>query len=647
MSRNRAPLGFAQIACMRCGSDRVIGVPCPDCGLAGRPNEVNDLVVQRKTLVSRVVANGEHSASGDSPTASDLQNWLNQFAKSLAQCINAPMSMPSALAMSATLARLNTWQSFFKQEALRPGRAEARAYAAVVENLSRLWPIYAKAMQTLDLREAQALAIDGQELLNRAAEPLTELQERERIFEPMTDFELGSALERSLACLSRLYPGQSLSQIEEIENANLRETLFLAKTPAGLGVEIGMSRALAAVFYDEQRFENNFRTSFELLVKAGPLVSEVAAQPRALSSLSDALRAQTDAFEAFTRATDEEHDSRFALRQLLRLHAEVMEECLLPVLAWFVLTLGLKTKNFDKLLEEDSTSLAASLKSSGYGHLIEGADSFMRHAASHGHSYELVGDTVNFKLRSFTESLSLPQLADKTLALFESVNSMTLALRAYLGHVDLMGSDTNLRFGGVGISNFRLASYALDQSRCKLLASEDLAQSWHFTVDTDQPSLVIASSIASIQDASDVSIVVARPGVEGFAQVPREPFDAYIAASGDLTGADLVLTTLELLEQCKDKSGYSLAGANEVRFAIGCLGIFLLDRQDRSVISHLRRLRRLVLRLELKEELADIDVIFSAFTTGKMISRSFRETLREAIDGPEPRLPTAGTVELI
>lgn len=620
---------------------------CSNCGFEGRQNEVNSLVVQRRTLVSRVEAEIVESTATNPPSATDLQAWVASFTASLADCINVPLSASSAKSMGAMLSQLDAWLSLLAQPTLRPLRAETRASAEVVRNLSQLWPSYKEALQTLDPLRAQVIAAENQTLLDGAAEPLAALREREYAFEPMNSPEVGDVLERTLACLGRLYPGQALWEIEEAEAKSLQDDLHLEQVPSGLGVELALSRAVAGVFFDEARFETNFHASFGILSEAGEMVSEVARQPRALSSLRDAFRAQSDAFEAHTRATAVDHDDRFALRQLLRLHAEVMEECLLPVLAWFALSLGLKNKSFDKVLAEDSTALAALLEKNGYAHLIEGAEGFMRHAASHGHSYELTDGQVTFRLRSFNQSLSLAEIEDKTLALFESVISMTLALRAYLVHAGLLSNDTYLSFGSAGINEFRLACYSLTNKDCKLIASQDLGNSWYFEVESQQPSLIVASSLGSTQGVAGISIIMRRPGVEGFAQVPAQLFDNYIASADTLMGENLVLTTLELLAECRDETGKTLVKPADIQFATGCLGINLLSKQDHSLIPQLRRLRKLVKRLHFDEELAQIDDVFSAFRAGTSLPQPLRRKLLEAIERPEPKLPTAGTIELV
>jgi hypothetical protein len=653
MGRVKA-IRFETIECSRCHSPRIIGAPCGECGALGRPNEVNGEVVRRRTLIERVESL-RSKRQGPPPTFSELSTWPQTFIDALSTGIKAPLERSSASTIAQRLDELDMWREALAGPQLRPEVAKKRALLEIVHSLSELWPLYARALTSLSLREAQALSSEGQRVLDSAAMPIVAHSEAENRLALLGDPESGDFFDRAVATMQRLHPGKSIAEIGSKSVLDLGALLGVQPNDPGVATQFALYRSISRVFLDESQFVATTKKAFDLLSN-DILLRRIANQPASLNSLGFAERAHFDAFRTYEAAlVSGTFDTTFLVRQLIKLYAEVLEEGFLPLAAWYLLAIGAKSSPFESLLREDATKLVEALTLNDTSNsIVIGFDKYLRHAASHGHSYRVEGDRVVFSLRSFEKTLSVAEVGDTVLALLESLASMTIALHLRMSALGVKSVTSASDREAMGLSTFRMSTFALSQYGTVISAiqNDDL---WSFQLKTEHEPFTLAASLVVLNEPVPCPVQVARvppaPSAVGarpasFCTLRRKDVLVYAQPTSERDGLQITSSLITLLFEARNETGTRLITRDDLRFAVGCAAISLLLHDDLSVIPFLRQFKKYATDLGDVLTLSTVNEAFVSMRAEGTGSDKLLLRLRQFSRLPSPAVPSHDTVRI-
>lgn len=619
-----------------------------------RPNEINAHVAHRMAAVRQIesqLAEVRMSGTGASsieepPTLNDLENFVDDFISALGLFTESNGSAASISAFVKVQTRIiGMVRRCEGTPLLRPTLAFDRALGQVVVELSELWSIYVRVLSAPTLNGAQEDARKGQLALDSASGALAEYGNRAEAADALTDQTVPDFWERGLNALALVHPDMSLLELGEFSARAYQESTGVPGDE-GQGASYLMLSVVAAVHFDPIRFDRVLGDAARLC-DGNVRLAQVASQSGALDGLACSSRLMYESVTAFESVLGRVADDAALLRRIVKFYGEVYEDVAMPLFAWYCLLSGAKSQPYEKLMESDATTLAqAARRSSDVGDFFLGAQAHLRHAAQHGSSFSLRGQTVDFRLRSFKESAPLSEIIDNVYALLESLAATTLALTNSLGRAGIDVPHTQQDADAMGLTRFRTAELWMKQEGLGLLGSTESEDAWDFIIeDAERDPVLLALALSESTPAQVVSVTVRCSVGETNLVIPYSAYKEFASMAGQETpAADYLLGMLKYRARCSDGDA-SVLTSSDLRFAAARFGQQLLDSEKGAVV-HLRGVLALARAAGEVEVLDLVSRIFAATrsATAHASSQMKRELAAALQETRPPAPPTATSV---
>jgi hypothetical protein len=612
--RSRSQMAFQKMPCTRCGSERILGAPCDDCGMEAPRNEVNARVVRRRTavgLVDQELARRRVELSGAEAVQSEqLLAAVKSFASCVMAFIDDDGATESRSQMTDAVALVEKLR--FRHDAvthLRPDLARTRAISKTLRRLSELWPAYKLVLASSTIREAQRLGEDAQSLLDSVGGALDALAERMDAVAFYVNDPSIPLFERALTMLQGGRERLSLTAIGKAGAEQVRTELGLTASEP-LGAQYLATTIVAEVYLDIERFQTVAREA-TIFCSDSSKLSVLAATPGAIDALIEGKRALIEAFTAFEVIIHHEQSEDALIRRLIKFHAEVYEGAGLSLFVWYLHLGELKTRAFDKMLEDNATDHAITLAQSPFASWFVGSDPYLRHAGQHGSSTFIANGQVTFKLRSFKETVTVAELVDGVYTFLESLFATTWALENALDQtgVDLQIYDNDAAY--LGVSKLHVATVVLETLGESVHRAEQVGNSWEIDLGDGNDLFATAISLAKMAGNKISKVSIQRIGSK----------DRLLSVS-----LNAVTTALNATEQRRDprdslinllrfRSEFLLDGSPVVTradflYTVGTLGLFMLVNDDQTMIPYLRSVKKLAITMNEPEVTDLIDDVF-------------------------------------
>lgn len=572
-----------------------------------------------------------------------LEETLAAFAKFLAE----PVRIESQRDAASAIARLE--QIKRDLSALPPRRPyilDLKADQAAAACLVRMADCYLDAFEASMPLEAQSHARHAQSEIDAATEVHRQAEHERDLGNQFSESDPQSFVQVSLQVVARTHPEKNLFEIDA-EVRPFLERRFGRNVAPGQGVSYAIAETLAKSALDVERFRSVVSETSKLIDWDARL-DEVAGEPGALAALRRAREAIFESTVAFAAALSTATTDEARLRRTLNLYRELFEDAGLPLFAWVLRISGVRSAPFAKLLSEDSTALLAALKKRPeLERIFLGADKNIRTAASHGFGYNLDGQDVVFKIRSFSGTMTVEVLIDLLLALLESFLAVFWVLDNELAALDLEG---HIAPGSVmGAPMLLMAEEVLKHMGATVLAAEDSDKKWKFVLASGASStpFVYAGALASNPPDGVDEISVECPDLpNGELRIPRETIVRFVS-SKDSPPMGPIIATMELLSG-STIDGHPALTADHLR-SIACVAaVALLDQNNTKGIQALRGCLRKARALEA----ADV-IRFSESTLSEWRSsdparrRNLQRTMLAWTSLPVPALPTVRVTQVV
>jgi hypothetical protein len=653
-SRSKS-ISFLTLPCLRCRARRILGEACTECGARAPAGEVNAKVVERRTAVARVedglgVTEYEddlsHSPPASLPDTETVVTLMQNFTQALSDLISDPMSQTAATRMIHAQNKILSVQRICNDQLpLRPSVALHGVTSRCLGLLAKLWPTYAQALAAPSLHQSQEFGRMGQRIIDQVVAQLNDYEELLKASKAYEDLSVSDFLDRALAALEASHPGLSLIDLGTIGHQAAVELTGVPTDP-GSGVHFLLLDTVASIHLDAERFRKVIAATAQFCFEA-PNLGAVAGQEGALESLSTISRRLHEALSSFEAMLLRESDSETLLRRTIKLFGEVYEDVGGPLFAWYNLLGNLKQQPYLKLIQQnDVTKLAQNLVvNPDTQSFLEDAHPHLRHAAQHGSSYSLDGDSVSFLLRSYQEQWTRGQVVDAVFKLLESLAAMSWSLTSALeqhGHVIPMSEQDRAY---LRLTPFRLATLWL-QDRTALTSAEETSNSWIFSLESnvkDVFSFALVLAGGAPETISKVGVRSESAGTEVL--VPHSAFDLFTRwPSEGVPPHEHVAALLDLRNQCLQDTKPMLTDT-DLRYGVGCLGLLLIAG-DQSVMPSLRRVWQIAKdRGYVTEEALARECIRLWRNPDAIRRRKLVAALNEWVDQHSaPEMPTAADV---
>lgn len=650
--KRQKSMGFKVVECSRCKASRVLGQPCAECDLKPRLGEVNSLVVQRRTAVARIqrTLNYQHDTKDEGelglPSREELEQYLNDFVDALGGLITDPIVDESITEMVEAERQLrNLKRRCSARPRLRPTIALHEAISKVIAHFSELWPTYIEALQAPALDEAQRLASLGQDKINAASDELANydsLVESTRAYEDLTIPDL---LDRSINALAISYPGLDLRSLDRYGSQEA-ERLIGMQAQAGYGAQFLILNAVGSVHFDPGRLHLLLREASRVCADDSQL-SEVASQPAALEGLATSSRLAYEAWEMFESILSRVKDDDALMRRAIKFYGEIYEDVASPILAWYNLIAGIKAQPYAKLIQEDATVLARSLtRQERTALLLQDDGASLRHASQHGSSYTLDGQDVVFRLRSYQETLSRAEIMDRIFSFVESVLAMNWSLLNALARLGVEVPVTEDDTKYMNLTPFRLATLWLEGKKSQLVDAAESATAWTFAMEIEREDVLsMALAFAQYLPEKVSDVTVRMPGTQSSLLVPFEAFEQFAVTSAAATApVDHLMAIVEIRGKCMI-GGDTILTESDLKYAAGSIGLFILKKNDFSLLPSLRKVHRLSVDHSARAVISIVKKIF-ALTRSPNVAEvlQLEVTLKAWTERPAPTVPTCDAV---
>lgn len=366
--KSRRTLTFRTSLCAGCGSTRVLGQPCADCGRKSPAGEVNAPIVTRRTAVREIqeaLDDRSHgprnqTSSRGFPSKTEINEYLSNFINALDGLLEPHIratAIDRMVAVEKSFARLASECSDYPS--LRPTIAKQRAVTRSLTTLTRLWPTYSEALTAGTMEEAKQLSNDGQQLIDAAEEAISEYEALEETTSAYEDLSNPDLLDRTLNALSISHQEHSLLELGQL-GAQEAESASGVSTGGGHGVQYLVLDLLANIHLDIDRFRALIRETSHVC-EDDVRLNEVASEPGALEGLAESSRLLYESLSSFEAVILREQDEQALMRRVIKFYAEVYEDLAGPLFAWYSLITRIKDQPYEKLIQNDVTSLARSL----------------------------------------------------------------------------------------------------------------------------------------------------------------------------------------------------------------------------------------------------------------------------------------------
>lgn len=624
-----------------------MGNPCSVCGTEGPPNEVNGQVVSRRQAVASVLATADRHAIETSTFESlfppEWRSYLSgiteRITQSLGRLSRKPNDANARDDAGQAIAELRGFELWLEERApLRPYVQHQEAIRKAAARLSRMATKYLEAMEAASMSLAQKLGRDAQSEIDAGVSSLNEADSSTELSDRLGAANQGDFVKVALDVLLSTRPGQNIFEIDSEWQEAL--TARLGRPIAdGQGASYAIADLLANSQLDASRFRRVVGEATELFRTHGAL-GDIASEPSALEYLLKARNAIVESTVAFSATVATSAALSAQLRRAINLYRELFEDGAAPLFAWFLRVANAKGAPISKLMREDSTALLDAVnRTPSLAQMFIGADKGIRTAASHGHSYSLVGDSVQFSTRTYEETLTLDQFVDRLLALTESLLAAFWVLDNELAAVGAKGHTAVTSL--IGEPMFAVATLVLEQLGSTVLDSQLGDESWTFTLAPGAKSepFVYAYVVGAHEQSNIREITILRPDLpSGTLRVSNTACAVY-ATFKDLEPVHLLASNLAFIEQSK-LDGRSAVTQDHVRKTVCAAAVALLQTDDVTAVSVMRQCMKLANALDASDitQFAS-DVFVEWRTPDKFRARGILERMELWNALPTPGLP--------
>lgn len=496
-------------------------------------------------------------------------------------------------------------------QVLRPNVSSARAISRTLARVALLWDAYKPVLTASTLSESQELSATAQEILDTTGQAIRDHIARADAAAVFDDTSVGNFFERALKALQVYRPGLSLLEIAAVAAAEAtQETGVPVADPSG--AQYLTLIAVAEVHLDADRFRRVARDAARFC-RDNELLRSIAAAPEPIQALVDGNRMYAEAITAFEAILQHEKDETALIRRIIRLHSEIYEGVGLYQFAWYALLAGLKTKPFQKLVEDGATDIARTLLQSEIAPWFEGIDAYLRNAGQHGGAFSIADGQVTFKLKTLKKTMRVDEVIDTVLTFLESLAATSWALTNALvtAGIELPTPEADAEY--IGVTKIRMAALSLSDRGEEVLQANEADGTWDLELGGHGGVSPIALALALTKGVNTKEISVRRQGSqEPWLAIPLATYVAHTEMrSVDHSPAELLISLLRVRSGCRRNTGPLVSG-NDFKYAIGVLGLFFLS-PDLTMVPHLRSVKVLAV------EVGDVDAV-------KLIQRVFLQS---------------------
>ena len=414
---------FSSITCDRCNGTRLLGEPCPECGLKPRPNEVQpDLVRRRKLVADFKAASATFTNSTEACTGRgcDLDAAIDEFPRTITRLqrslAGAAKGSRSADDLIATFRELAIVAGHWTARHPRPNTNRARSFGRSVTLLRQGFEVFAEALAAPNIHTAQAMERRGQELIDAGTAEIDQLH--------------AIAASQQLLASPEGFGGIGLSaravaggdQPLELLDTRLQE--LAKRTPSdqaiGLGFTLNLFRHLLLVMLDMEESLDVARVAEDRMGDLTAICADPGWQRRhgVVTSLFSSA--------AFNLSRiDESNDleaAAAALQLVMQCRDGVMRHCLATMLAD-------GPADFHRLNEARAGDLIKKAAQTIEGlRLDQNLSQELRHAGAHS-DFDVVGDEfVSHSSKGGEIRLSIDEFLDQVLGYLQTSVSLLIAL---------------------------------------------------------------------------------------------------------------------------------------------------------------------------------------------------------------------------
>jgi hypothetical protein len=482
-----------------------------------------------------------------------------------------------------------------RAESRRRPAAEARAYLVVAKELARLWPIYREAVTTPNVARAQALAAEGQAILDHAPASLTAMRTVADAVEVLTDQHAEPSLIRRVTrALGIRYPGMDFAALSAM-GATRAQDVSDATVGAGPGLDYLTLEMVADAFLDPEAIATKLQEA-SACCRDEQRLHEIASMEGAVEDLAVLRRDLFETLNQFTYVANQETRAAATLRRLAKAVGELYEAAL-PVLVWYRLLTGASNgpDRYQRHVQKNSTELATDL-ARRMPQTFGDMPPHLRNSAHHGRSLELdeAAGTIAIRLRSHQEVLPVDKYVDRSFALLESLLAISWALNSALDRAGIEVPFPPEDAQYMGLSQPDLAAFWLKVARGVTVSASAVHEGSWFVEATlaDDDVLLAALSLASTADHRLTSVTVATPGSsEEPIELEWTAYQRFAEHAADAAAEEHLLELLELRHKTT-RGGKCLLTEPDVAFAVMTLAASLLEGHTEQVVR-LRRVRTL------------------------------------------------------
>lgn len=621
MKNKGKTISFQTVRCLGCGAMRFSAHSCDECGRKCRPGEVDPHLVDRRVLISRI------NSSAPSPllstpvendyeilTHAHISEMLQSFALILKGLLKDPKSMRASNRMVSWLQSLEILTNRHSSlPAQRPNIAFHRSISEALSLLAQLWPQYSKALGASTPAQVSHHSEQGQEIINRAEKSLEAFENLVNATAAYEDTSISDQSERLLTAVTKSHPNLSLTEIGQYGK-------YLAEKETGVAVDESHGSqfvildTIASVHMDPTRFAEVLASSARYCISSTRL-DEIACEDGALDGIANSFRLLYESVAAFESTLTNEYDWKSLARRTIKFYGEIYEDVASPVFAWYNLLAEIKNQPYKKLVKTDATVLAKNLIQNATTSLyLQDSGANLRNAAQHGNSFSFEDDYIKFELRSFDQKVLVTEVINDIFSFFESLMAMSWSLSNALsqsGHeVPLSDEDASY----MHISTFHMLKFYLKHQGNQIESADELGSVWSFVLRSEQEHVFeLSLAVALGAPERTEKITIQTNAKKPFLVVPLSSYKKIaLQAEQNVPPLDRMMAVLEL-RNASHIENEPLIDQHGLNYAAGCLGVALLEHDDKSSILHIRRLRELAGRLHNDEILSITDEVFRLY----------------------------------
>ncbi|WP_216699695.1 hypothetical protein [Arthrobacter sp. H5] len=447
-------------------------------------------------------------------------------------------------------------------------------------------------MTAPNLHQAQEIGKAGQKLIDAALAELNAHEDLVKTTQAYEDLSITDFLDRVIAALSMSHPELSLMDLGRSGAREAGELTEVAVDEAH-GAQYILLSTIASIHLDPQRFSLVIAESAQFCMAVSNLTA-IAQEEGALDGLAASTRMLYESLVSFEAILARESDGDALLRRVIKFYGELYEDVAGPLFAWYNLLAGTKQQPYTKLVQKDVSELARSLlRNPATSSFLEKAGVELRNAAQHGSTFSVSGEVVTFRLRSYEEQRTRWEILDEVFSLLESLAAMSWSLSNALTQrgCPVPLSDEDAAY--MRVTPFRFAGLWLKDRGTIVLSAEESESAWKFTLDSGSGDVFNLALALAVGVPKSISKVGVRSSMaDASLVVPYSAYELLIHWPADSSAPrEHLMAVVELRSGCI-RNNQSLLTESDLRYAVGCFGLFLLDG-DQSVIPHLRRLMKM------------------------------------------------------